>query len=208
MARTDYRLPGIYNASPITLADGRGSALAVDSSGRLIVSATGSTESVNIAQVGGATVALGQTTMSASFPVTIASNQTALPVSQSGTWTVQPGNTANTTPWLVNAALNPSSTALNTYAVRLTSNTTTTLTSSTAYISSIAISTEAVGTTSTIVIQDKQGTPLKLVPGITTVAVGLTNFNFQTPVKMTSGIDIVTAGAVAATLDVWINYYQ
>jgi len=44
---------------------------------------------------------IGQTTMSASVPVTLASNQTALAVSESGTWTVQPGNTANTTPWLV-----------------------------------------------------------------------------------------------------------
>jgi hypothetical protein len=32
--------------------------------------------------------ALGQTTMSASMPVTIASDQTALPVSQSGTWNI------------------------------------------------------------------------------------------------------------------------
>lgn len=49
----------------------------------------------------GIPAALGQTTMSASMPVTIASNQSAIPASQSGTWTVQPGNTANTTPWLV-----------------------------------------------------------------------------------------------------------
>lgn len=55
----------------------------------------------NLAQVGGAAVALGQTTMAASIPVAIASNQTAVPASQSGTWTVQPGNTPNTTPWLV-----------------------------------------------------------------------------------------------------------
>lgn len=58
----------------------------------------------NLTQVGGAAIALGQTTMSASVPVTIANNQTALPVSQNGTWTVQPGNTANTTPWLVTVA--------------------------------------------------------------------------------------------------------
>lgn len=31
----------------------------------------------------------------------IATNQSAIPVSESGTWTVQPGNTANTTPWLM-----------------------------------------------------------------------------------------------------------
>jgi hypothetical protein len=72
--------------------------------------------------------ALGQTTMSASVPVTLASNQSAVPVSgtfwqatqpvsltsttitgtvastQSGTWTVQPGNTANTTAWKVDGS--------------------------------------------------------------------------------------------------------
>lgn len=55
----------------------------------------------NINQIGGAALALGQTTMANSIPVTIASNQTAVPASQSGTWTVQPGNTPNTAPWLV-----------------------------------------------------------------------------------------------------------
>lgn len=58
---------------------------------------------------------LGQKTMANSTPVVLASDQTVIPVSdnggsltvdgtvgatQSGTWTVQPGNTANTTPWL------------------------------------------------------------------------------------------------------------
>jgi hypothetical protein len=40
--------------------------------------------------------------MANSMAVTVASDQTAIPASQSGTWTVQPGNTANTTPWLTN----------------------------------------------------------------------------------------------------------
>jgi hypothetical protein len=35
--------------------------------------------------------------------VSVSGFTTPLPVSQSGTWTVQPGNTANTTPWLVSA---------------------------------------------------------------------------------------------------------
>lgn len=39
MPRDKYGLPGIYNASPITLPDGRGGALALDSSGRVITSA-------------------------------------------------------------------------------------------------------------------------------------------------------------------------
>jgi len=43
---------------------------------------------MNLTQVGGSAIALGQTTMSASLPVTIASNQSAIPVSQSGTWNI------------------------------------------------------------------------------------------------------------------------
>jgi hypothetical protein len=109
----------------------------------------------------------------------------------------------------VNNQSAPDATVLTPYSVRLTTNTTTTPVSSTVYISSIVLSSEAAGTTSTLTIQDKQGTPLKLVNGFTTVAVTTTPtiINLQTPVKMTSGIDIVTAGAVAATVDVWINYY-
>lgn len=105
--------------------------------------------------------------------------------------------------------LMPNGTALNTFSLHSTSNATTTPTASTAYISSIAISNEVGGTTSTITIQDKQGTPLKLVNGLATTALTTapTIINFQTPVKMVSGIDIITAGAVAATVDIWINYY-
>jgi hypothetical protein len=47
---------------------------------------------------------LGQKAMSASLAVTVASDQTAVPASQSGTWTVQPGNTANTTAWKVDGS--------------------------------------------------------------------------------------------------------
>lgn len=37
MARTKHGLPGIYNATPITLTDGQGAAIALDSSGRLVI---------------------------------------------------------------------------------------------------------------------------------------------------------------------------
>lgn len=40
MARTKHGLPGIYNATPITLSDQEGAALAIDANGRLEVSAT------------------------------------------------------------------------------------------------------------------------------------------------------------------------
>lgn len=106
--------------------------------------------------------------------------------------------------------LMPIGTKLNTSSNHLTSNATTTLTAATAYISSIAISNEIGGTTSTITIQDKSGTPLKLVNGLATTAITTapTIISFNTPVLMTSGIDVITAGAVAATVDVWVNYYQ
>jgi hypothetical protein len=47
---------------------------------------------------------LGQKTMANGLAVTVASDQSALPASQSGTWTVQPGNTANTTAWKVDGS--------------------------------------------------------------------------------------------------------
>lgn len=87
------------------------------------------TQDVNIVQTGGVTqlrgagavgtgseriaVAQDTTTIAGSAPGTAGtpsanvvsvqgvSGGTALPASQSGTWTVQPGNTPNTTPWLV-----------------------------------------------------------------------------------------------------------
>lgn len=51
---------------------------------------------INVTQVGGASLALGNTTMSASIPVTIASNQTAFPVTQSGTWNIGTVTTVTT----------------------------------------------------------------------------------------------------------------
>lgn len=66
---------------------------AVDASGNL-------STTDNLAKVGGAAIALGQAAMASSIPVAIANNQSAIPVSQSGTWTIQPGNTPNTSAWL------------------------------------------------------------------------------------------------------------
>lgn len=65
-------------------------------------------QSVNCSQINGVTVLMGNgNTGTGSQRVTIASDNTAFSVNavQSGTWTVQPGNTANTTPWL--ASLRP-----------------------------------------------------------------------------------------------------
>lgn len=59
-------------------------------------------QSVNVAQINGVTPLMGAGNTGTGSPrVTIATDQAALPVTESGTWTVQPGNTANTTAWKV-----------------------------------------------------------------------------------------------------------
>lgn len=56
------------------------------------------------AQIGNATGAAlfgAGTTTGQVLRVVLPTDQTAIPVTQSGTWTVQPGNTPNTSPWLM-----------------------------------------------------------------------------------------------------------
>lgn len=97
------------------------------------------------------------------------------------------------------------------YSVRITSSTTTTPTAATCYVSSITIVTTTGVAATTLTIQDKSGTPLILVDGLTTTStlVGLPQvLNFQSPIKMTGGIDIITAGVSPASNNVWISYFQ
>lgn len=110
----------------------------------------------------------------------------------------------------IGSASAPVGTTLNTYEGQLSTNATTSVTASTAYIESIVIVVVTGGTTSSITIQDGQGTPLKIINALatTTASTTPTIVSLQSPVKMTSGISIVTAGAAAATVDVWISYYQ
>lgn len=61
-------------------------------------------QSVNISQINAVTPLMGNGVTGTGSPrVTIASDNTAFSVNaiESGTWTVQPGNTPNTSPWLV-----------------------------------------------------------------------------------------------------------
>jgi hypothetical protein len=65
---------------------------------------SGGNAAVNVAQINGTTTLTGNgTTGAGSQRVTIASDNTAFSVNavESGTWTVQPGNTPNTSAWLV-----------------------------------------------------------------------------------------------------------
>lgn len=88
------------NQSVLPINDNAGS-LTVDSP-QLPAALVGSRLDTNVgAWLGSTAPTVGQKTMANSVPVALASDQAAIPVSQSGTWTVQPGNTANTTAWRV-----------------------------------------------------------------------------------------------------------
>ncbi len=93
-------------------------------------------------------------------------------------------------------------------ASHITSNTTTTITSSTAYVSSLVITCTGVGTTETIVIRNKEGTPKVLYQSPTLTLGTVTPLPLAEPIIATSGIDIITAGVSAATVDVFITYWQ
>lgn len=73
----------------------------------------------NVMMFKGAGNAITAVTSSAPLPVTL---PTTLAVTQSGTWTVQPGNTANSTPWLV--SIRPSTSGGNAISRFLDLNTT------------------------------------------------------------------------------------
>lgn len=210
---------GIYNSSEPGPTTGQSVGIQLDSKGRqkmTIMDAAGNNRGANVDSGGHMAVAISDgsgTSITSSGQAMDTSikyiNGNAIAndngASSNGTIRV---TVANNSTGVISTNV-PTGTSLNTYAARITSNTTTTPTSSTAYISSITLVTEVAGTGSTIVIRDKQGTPQVLVNGLVTTALTTTpsTINFQTPNKMTSGIDIVTAGVGAATVDVWINYY-
>jgi hypothetical protein len=95
------------NSQPVAIASDQTVIPVSDNAGSLTVDGTVSitaNSSVNVAQINGVTPLMGNGTTGTGSPrVTIASDNTAFTVNaaQSGTWTVQPGNTANTTAWLV-----------------------------------------------------------------------------------------------------------
>lgn len=93
-------------ASPasVRITNANGSIAAdVNASHQLLVAASftpSGTQDVNLVKVGGSAVALGQTTMAASLPVAIASNQTPVPVSGSVTVSGTVAATQGTSPWV------------------------------------------------------------------------------------------------------------
>jgi hypothetical protein len=111
---------GEYLSSPPTLTTGQmvalqtnvngslkvdGSAVTQPVSGTVTANQGGAPWSENITQFGGVALATGVGASGTGIPRVTVANDSNILATQSGTWTVQPGNTANTTPWLVTEAL-------------------------------------------------------------------------------------------------------
>lgn len=140
---------------------------------------------------GGGAELIGQSTMANSLPVALASDQSALPVSQSGV-----------TPWLV--AAGERNGCGNTYfesawAAVPTSNTT--VTGTTSCVVAIYV-TNTNATPQTILVTDGQGSPITIVPtvsipGNSVVPIPLARTKFVSGVKWQAGGAGVTGAVVA-----------
>jgi hypothetical protein len=67
----------------------------------------------NISQFGGVNISTGTGASGTGIPRVTVSNDSNVLATQSGTWTVQPGNTANTTPWLTSISQGGNTAAVN-----------------------------------------------------------------------------------------------
>jgi hypothetical protein len=102
-------LGAVTTAAP-SYTTAQSNALSLDTSGNLrIIGTVTATQSgtwvSNITQFGGTNISTGVGAGGAGIPRVTVSNDSNILATQSGTWTVQPGNTANTTPWLTTARI-------------------------------------------------------------------------------------------------------
>jgi hypothetical protein len=90
-------------------------------------------------------------------------------------------------------------------ANHITTKTTTTPVSATVVLHTIVVNVSGAGTSWTLSIQNKE-TTAKVVYAAT-VTTGTTVIALPVGIVMTSGIDIVTAGSTAGTMDVFLTYH-
>jgi hypothetical protein len=152
---------------------------------------------------GGPTEMIGQTTMALSLPVVLPSDQAAIPVTQSGTWTVQPGNTANTTPWLIKTVPMHGCTGNTIQDITQADVATgagSDLTTADTCVFSIAIA-NVTTTAATVTLRDRQGTPIEYVEGTTVPGNSVMIFDFS-GMKWVTGVKAIagTASAINARL--------
>jgi hypothetical protein len=81
-------------------------------SGTVATTQSGGPWTDNVTQFGGTNVSTGTGAGGAGIPRVTVSNDSNVLTTQSGTWTVQPGNTPNTTPWLATVSQGGNSAAV------------------------------------------------------------------------------------------------
>lgn len=148
---------------------------------------------------GTVTMTFGQNTMANSMPVVLPSNQSALPVSESGTWTVQPGNTPNTSAWLVQNVAGSSNGSVPYHNISAASTNFTNVKGAAAQMYSFRLSNTS---TSAIFVKffDKATTPATTDTPKSTIQVpanGTVLGAFPEGMKFTSGFGWAATGAVA-----------
>jgi hypothetical protein len=164
----------------------------------------------NLDAIGNNAVLTGNgTTGTGSLRVTIASDNTAFSVNsvQSGTWTVNPGNTPNTTQWLVKSGPFDAcgTTTYDPAPVLIADTTLDVLTGTTTCVDTVVVAN--VGSTQeTITVQDTQGTPVQLLkvvpvaPGASMVVSGLGGVKFASGIKYQA--------STANKLSIWVKGRQ
>ena len=101
-------LPAVASTAAPTYTTGDQVLLSTDLSGnlRVVIDGTVTEQNVNLNQVGGSAIAIGQAAMAASLPVVIASNQSSIPVTlTSTTITGTVAVTQSSSPWVVSGTV-------------------------------------------------------------------------------------------------------
>jgi hypothetical protein len=111
--KIDQTTPGTTNAVVANAGTNLNtSALALETGGNLATLAgaiSGAAYQTNVKQFGGTNVMTGVGSSAAGVPRVTVANDSNVLTTQSGTWTVQPGNTANSVPWLTTGTITASS---------------------------------------------------------------------------------------------------
>lgn len=170
----------------------------------------GTTNAVSLSHIGSTAVASGNGVVGAGVQrVVIASDNTAFTVNaaESGTWTVQPGNTANTTPWLVKAGPYDGcgTTTYDPAAVKIADATLDVLTATTTCVETIVL-TNISAASATITVQDTQGTPVELLKALTISPNQTVTLNNLGGLKFASGIKY--QASIANAFNIWVKGRQ
>ncbi len=135
-----------------------------------------------------------------SMVVNISPNSPAHPVTQSGTWTMQPGNTANTTPWLMSAVPTTAGGQSTSYLVAGASNNATVAKASAGQVYGVVVGNVA-GAVRYVKLYDKATTPApasdtpKMV--VPVPAGGVVTLTFDSGVAFGTGIAYATVTGIA-----------